>query len=421
MKDFLQRLTEQRVRAWNEAKEILDTVENEKRDFSAEEKAKWDRINDDIVGLDARIKEMQDVERREREAGEAREGFEKWVRPTIDDSHVRAAEDGDEQVMKFLRGEVRTLDVDLRPIAREKQAVRGGLAGKEYRDLVVVTAAAGGTTVPTTFSRQLYDFLEIYTGMRRTNATVITTSSGENMDFYKATAHGTAAIVGEGSALAEADPAFGKITLGSWKFGQLVQVSSELLADSAVDMLGFVGRDVARALARATDTKYVVGTGSGGPTGVVQGIGTAVTGSTGATGQPTFNDLIDTVYSVNEEYRANGAQWLMQDATAGDIRKLKDSNSRPLWEPSYQVGQPDRILGFPVVTDPNVAAKGTSALSIIFGDFSTFYIRDVGMIRFERSDEYAFANDLVTFRAILRTDSKRIEDTGLKAYRGGTA
>jgi HK97 family phage major capsid protein len=92
---------------------------------------------------------------------------------------------------------------------------------------------------------------------------------------------------------------------------------------------------------------------------------------------------------------------------------MVDGNGRPLWEPSVQVGQPDRILGFPVLTDPNLTAVGTAAgTPIAFGDWSTFYIRDVGSVRLERSDDYAFANDLVTWRCIFRTDSDLIDATG---------
>jgi HK97 family phage major capsid protein len=78
----------------------------------------------------------------------------------------------------------------------------------------VGTAAAGGNTVPTSFVRSLYDYLEVYSGMRRTRATIITTTGGEKLEFPKVTAGGTAALVEEGSAILEADPGFGKMTSG---------------------------------------------------------------------------------------------------------------------------------------------------------------------------------------------------------------
>jgi HK97 family phage major capsid protein len=64
----------------------------------------------------------------------------------------------------------------------------------------------------------------------------------------------------------------------------------------------------------------------------------------------------------------------------------------------------------------------TGAKSVAFGDLSQFFIRMVGGVRFERSDDYAFANDLVTFRAILRADSVLVDQTGaVKHFIGNAA
>jgi HK97 family phage major capsid protein len=72
------------------------------------------------------------------------------------------------------------------------------------------------------------------------------------------------------------------------------------------------------------------------------------------------------------------------------------------------------LLGRPVVIDPNVAAPGANAKSVVFGDFSAYYIRDVRGVRFERSDDFTFANDLVSFRAILRTDGDLVDESAVK-------
>ena len=61
----------------------------------------------------------------------------------------------------------------------------------------------------------------------------------------------------------------------------------------------------------------------------------------------------------------------------------------------------------------------TGAKSIAFGDFSQFFVRLVGGVRFERSDDFAFGSDLVTFRAILRGDGPLVDRTGaIKVYVG---
>ena len=417
---MLNGLAEARNRAWNSAKEIMDRAADEKRAPSAEERQATDKAFADIDAIDSQIKGLSDRARIESEADTARAEWGKIIHPdVVESSEARAHADFD----AFLRGQStkRAWDIDFRAVANEKRAIRSGARGTEFRDLVVGTATAGGNTVPTSFVRSLYDYLEVYSGMRRTRATIITTAGGEKLEFPKVTTGGTAALVLEGSAIGEVDPTFGKMTLDAFKYGQLLQYSFELAQDTGVDLLGFAARDFGRALGRATDTAYVLGTGSNQPQGLMTVAGTSHTGGTGVVGVPTFDDLITMVYSVNEEYRL-GAQWLMRDATAAAIRKLKDNDGQYLWEPSQQVGTPDRLLGFEVVTDPNVAATGTAANSLAFGDFSTFYIRDVGAIRIEQSNEFAFANDLSTWRAVLRTDSDLIDLTGsVKVFRGGTA
>jgi HK97 family phage major capsid protein len=79
-------------------------------------------------------------------------------------------------------------------------------------------------------------------------------------------------------------------------------------------------------------------------------------------------------------------------------------------------GQPDTILGRPVFADPHMPAIGVSTTPIAFGDFGGYFIRDVTPIRFERSDDFAFGSDLVSFRAIYRTDGIQGDLQAIKLY-----
>jgi HK97 family phage major capsid protein len=413
IQETLQRLVAERNRAWNEAKEIIETAN--KRDqpgMTGEEREKFDRIDTALNDLDKEITGWQDRDRREIEAAQARSEYEQVVRPEVIDKR-----DGDmnAQVLAFLRGgpdAPRVLELDVAAVAQEKRAIRSGASGKEFRDLAVVTNAGGGYTVPTTLVRSLYDFLEVYSGVRSTRVTVITTTSGEPIDYPTVASHGTAAIVGEGSALAENDPTFGKVTLTPYKYGQLIQITTELLTDSGFDITGFVAEDAARAIVRVTDPAYINGSGSNQPQGFGPLVGTAVTIQTVATGVPSYANLVNGAYSVNNLYRQN-AEWLMRDATAGTLRLMVDTTNRPLWEPGLQVGTPDRFLGFNVRYDPNVGAIGTAASTpIYFGDFSAYVIRDISSVRFERSDEFAFSSDLVTFRSLFRTTGNLVDRVG---------
>ena len=227
----------------------------------------------------------------------------------------------------------------------------------------------------------------------------------------------------EGAAIGASDPAFAKRTLGAYKYGVLIQVSSELLADTGVDLEGYLAMQAGRALGNAFGAHLVTGTGSSQPTGVITSASTGVTGGAGVTGAFTADNLIDLYFSVIAPYRnSQSCSWLMKDSTLAAVRKLKDTTNQYLWQPSVQVGVPDTLLGKPVVTDPNVAAVALSAKSVAFGDFSAYFVRQVNGVRFERSDDYAFNTDLVTFRALLRGDGLTVDQTGaIKVFTGNAA
>ena len=240
----------------------------------------------------------------------------------------------------------------------------------------------------------------------------------------KVASHGTASIIGEGSALPENDPTFATIELGSWKYAEFIEVPNELIADTGVDLLGYLAKQGGYALGFGSDNHYVNGSGTNQPLGFLATAGTAVTGATGGTGVPSIANLIDMAYSVDPIYQTS-AGWLMRPSSAAYIRKLTAASANPeQWAPSLQAGQPDNLLGFPVTTSQFMPAYGTPAKPIAFGSWDTFIVRDVrhspggAVMRFERSDDYAFNRDVVAFRAVMRTDSEQVDLNGLKLFCG---
>ena len=420
MSQILKDLLEDRARAWEQAKPILDRAEAEKRDLTAEENTEYERINSTLTDLDERIEQVTARLEREQAAEEARERAERFIRPERE--REQPGESLDDQLVSWIRSADGPKAFEVPVSGIQVARTDGGLW--EVRDLTVGTATAGGNTVPQSFRRQLYEHLIENSGIRQTRAEIITTASGEPLILPKTTAHPAAGtLTSEGGKIVDNDPTFGQGTLSAYKYTSLVQLSSELLQDTGVDLLGYLARAFGRALANGAGAHMVTGDGSSKPQGVISGAGTIrqVTGGTGVSGAPTADNLIDLLYSVTEPY-ANNGEWLMRRATLGTVRKLKDDNGQYLWQPSIQVGQPDMILGHPVRTDPNVPAVATSATSIAFGDFSVFKIRDVGAARFERSDDFAFDTDLVTYRAILRTDSDLLDTSGaIGTFKGGAS
>lgn len=403
MSDVAKRLHERRNNVWSQAMELANRAAEENREFTAEEQGQWDALNEDIQGLDQRINSALETEERNKATEE------KFAR--IDGKSTgRGGKESQQasELRSWMRGEgPRFFDVQPDgPVS--------------YRTLTTGVGAEGGDTVPTGFYDRLVAHLIETAAIMQAGVTVIRTSGGDNIQVPKTTAHSSAVIVTEGSAITASDPGFGQITLGAYKYGTLVQVSRELLDDSGVDLEGYMAMQTGRALGNAFGAHAITGTGSSQPRGVVTDATEGVTG--GSAAAPTYEDLVDLHYSVIAPYRQSRAcHWLMNDATVGEVRKLRDESGgagtgQPLWQQSLVVGAPDTIFGKPVLTDPNVDTIGAGNKSVLFGDFSQFFVRMAGGIRFERSDDFAFSSDLTTFRALMRADAALVDLTGAVKY-----
>jgi HK97 family phage major capsid protein len=224
------------------------------------------------------------------------------------------------------------------------------------------------------------------------------------MDFGKVTAHAIATqVAGQGTTLAGTDPTFGKLSLTPVKYAELIEVNNDVITDNGVDLVGFLARDLGRAVGRRVNEAIADAMIGGAVTGAA---GTQATGGSLIT--PTYSHLVNLEYSVNSAYRASAsAGWLALDSTAGTLRKLRDgaggTEGAPLWQPSTQTGiagqrQPDSLFGHPFWTDPNVAAQGSNAKILFFGDWNGFYARFVGNPIIERNDSVGFKEDDVYFR-----------------------
>lgn len=415
MSEVVKSLQERRLRVWEQAKALADAAAEENRTFSGEEESSWQSLNAELDALDKRIKAVIDGEQRAKDAEDAMSKLRGEPRSKGGPD----APANSEELRKFLRGEGgRTFDV-----------VPAGPVS--FRDLSKLSSGAGGATVPTDFYGQLVAHLIETSAIMQAGATVLNTASGETLQVPKTTAHSSAAIVTEAGPIGESDPAFGQVSLGAYKYGTVIQVSRELLTDAGVDLEGYLSMQAGRALGNAFGAHAITGDGSGKPRGIVTDATAGATGPTGETGgfgsQSTAGEgadlLIDLFHSVISPYRmSSSCRWIMNDGTAGVIRKIKTTEGQYIWQPSVVAGTPDTILGKPVLTDPNVADIGLGAESVIFGDISQYFIRMAGGIRFERSDEFAFNADLVTFRALMRADAALVDLTGaVKTYTGGAS
>lgn len=391
-----------------ELKALDEAATTEKRDLDAEERKQFEKISDDLSAMQERMEEIKkSAELRSKLEADFRElGLD-----TAQRSDVKI--DISTQFRDLYRGAQRELEYRMTP---------SEMTGVEQRDLVKGTPASGGHTVPVTLYGQIRNHLVDVSGLLKAGPEIWTTTSGENIDVPVIDSWGSdGAIVAEAAAIGESDPNFAKRTLGAYKFARTFDLSRELLEDSAVPIDGIIAKAAGIALGRGLGNKLINGTGTAEPTGILASTTAGVTGGTGVAGAPTADNITDLCYSVAEPYtQGNSVGWLMRRATMGAIRKFKDGQQQYLWQPSIAAGQPETLLGFPVYNDPFVPAVALSAKSVIFGDISTYLVRQVNSLRFERSDHDKFTNDLVTFKAVIRADGILVDQTGsVKHFVGG--
>lgn len=390
---FIERQIEIRNRAWEEAKAILDKAAEENRDLTAEEDQTYARINEELNKRSETIKSLQADEEREARMVEATRGLRSET------ASLKLVNDAD-TIRALARGEIRTADF-------------------EKRDVVKTST---GAPVPTSFYDQIVEHMVVAGPMLETS-TMLRTAGGEALQIPRTLAYSGASAFAEGSAIGESDPTFQAfITLNAFKYAFLVQVSREMIEDSGVDLLGFLAREAGISIGVAVNTALTTGTDSTMPNGIAVAAGSGVTGGTGVVGAFTGDNLIDLSYSVNSAYRRMpGTGWMMSSSALAATRKLKDSYGQYLFQPSLQAGQPDNLLGYPIFENPDLSAPGTAVKSVLFGHLPSYYVRMAGPIRFDRSDDFAFANDLITFRATVRIDGDLPQTSAIKYFIGGAS
>ena len=392
--DYIKQQHEARQKAWEEAKSLLNAAASEKRDLTAEENEKYVRINADLDQRAQVIETIKADQDREARALEAMKGLENQARPVAD---TRKDDSDVEAIRSLARGEIRSYDFERRDVSK----------------------GSTGSPVPTSFYNQVIDLARLVGPMLETS-TILNTASGENLQIPSLSAYSTGTVTSEGSEIGESDPVFNNfVTLSAYKYSFLTQVSRELIEDSGVDILGFLAQQTGNAMGYAINNALTVGTGTVQPNGIVSRAGSAVTGTSL---NPTADNIIDLVYSLDgAARRLPGVGFMMNGTSIANVRKLKDNAGQYLFTPSLSSEARDLLLGHPIYENPAMASAASAVKPVIFGHLPSYYVRQVGGLRLDRSDDFAFSSDLVTFRATFRVDGNLIQQSHVKFFKSSNS
>lgn len=306
----------------------------------------------------------------------------------------------------WLRGGMGNLTTDQQTFMRNEIArVNAAMGTNEANN--------GQALVYREFVARLLEAMKAFGGMRSV-ATILPTSTGNALDLPTTDATTEEGeIVGENQQSTNQDTTFGTKSVGAFKYSsKSIALPFELVQDSGIDLEAYIQRLLSMRLSRIQNKHFTVGTGSGQPEGAVTAstVGKIAASATDI----TFDDLNHLIHSVDPIYRQGGnCRFMFNDLTLRGLKDKKDANGRPLWLPSVDATEPDRIGGFGYVINQHVADIGANALPVAFGDFSHYTIRDVmQMTLFRMTDSKYTEKGQIGFIGFQRADGKLLDVGG---------
>lgn len=362
--------------------------------MDAESRAKETRLLESIADYDGRIKRGIEVLK----SGESVSALMQGLKGT---GSKKETQDKIAQAAEQLRSLKINEGLTFAPEAPESRAID--------------TKTNPGNTViaRTLYGRLLAQAIERSTIMRG-GATILTTSSGEPMDFTVVTGRASASIVGESAAVPESQPTTVQRSVGAFKYGYASTLSTEFVQDQALDLVSFLVGDAGPALGDGMGRHFLTGTGTNQPKGIITAASPATATFTATAKDATVSDaLIDLYYELPSSYRG-AAAFVVSDKVAAQMRKLKDGQGQYLWQSSVQVGAPDTFNGRPVLTD-----VGAPDNKVTFGDLSKYTVRLAGPLRVERSVDLKFLNDQIVYRFLQRADGLLVDERAVKVLTVG--
>ncbi|WP_157081248.1 phage major capsid protein [Novosphingobium naphthalenivorans] len=316
-----------------------------------------------------------------------------------------ARQDATEQAVETLRGDVDdvksrldrvsraaarpALDGSAAPSLEVKGFVEGYLRrGREteLKSLNGAVPAEGGYAVPQEIDALIAARLKAISPIRSIAQVVQTGSAGYRKLI---TTGGTASgWVSETAARPEtATPEFSEIAPPSGELYANPAASQAMLDDAMFDVQSWLADEIAMEFARAEGAAFVSGSGVNQPKGFLAAPTSAAddaartfgtlqylaSGDAGGLGSVVELVLIDLVHTLKAGHR-QGASWVMNSATLAEVRKLKTTDGAFLWQPGLVDGQPDRLLGYPVVEAEDMPDIAANACPIAFGNFRAGYL-----------------------------------------------
>lgn len=413
----LRELLDKRNRLIAQMRAMMTTAEGESRGLTAEEQTNYDKIFAEADGIRQTIDNEQRLAALEAQGGEGNErregnGEERQLR------EVRAI-DAAEHRYRVVAGEIRDESdrrtLEYRATREYNDAFRNFLATGERRALDAGSGAGGGYTIaPVQFVQDLIKKVDDLVFIRaRATVRTVTNAAGlgaVSLENDPADADWVAELT---TGSEDTTMSFGQRELKPYPSAKLAKVSNKLMRASGINVEGLLLQRLAYKFGITEEKAFLTGSGANQPLGIftasTDGIDTGRDVATGNTSTSIgFDGLISAKFSLKAPYLTNAVWGFHRDGVA-QISKLKDTTNQYLWQPSTQLGQPDRILGLPVFMSEFIPNTFTTGLYVGFiGDISNYWIADALDMQVQRLVELYARTNQTGFIARRETDGQPV-------------
>ena len=274
--------------------------------------------------------------------------------------------------------------------------------GQDVRAMKAVMVEAqdtlGGYLVPVDFQNEIISRLMGLTVVRPRAR--VTTTSRDSVEYvaitggdsqYRGAVRVTWVDETPAAGTAETNLTFGVEKISVHTVMAEAFLSRNVVEDAASNIVGELTTELSEAMAIDEDNRFLTGSGTGNPEGILKDGGIDVLGAgqqvvSGDASTLTWDGLIDLAWALDWQYRQNAA-FLGAKATYQTIAKMKDANNQYLWrrEPGNNATEggplaPRTLEGFPILEQESMPAVAADAYPLILGDFRGYRIVDrVGM------------------------------------------
>lgn len=332
LKKYLEMIENKR----SEMRAILDLAKSENRALTNEEREKFDKLDEEIEGLNATVNAIQT------ERSLETPDVEEEVDNKETETEERSVEELEERAFEdFLRGRV-----------------------SEERTAVNMTKGENGAVIPTSIAKKIIDKVveisPVFAMSDRYNV-----KGTLQIPYYDTTSGDIVMEYCDEFTDGESKSGkFGNISLTGFLARAICDVSKSLINNSDFDIVNFVINKMAQKIAIFIEGELLKGTD-----GKVEGLSTLTAGVTTATkGKITGDELIDLQEEIPDVYQTN-AIWIMNRKTRKEIRKIKDGEGNYILNRDLNARWGYTLLGKEVYTSDNMGElKDASSTLIYYGD-----------------------------------------------------